>query len=56
MDEYKVSDALEEIMKVLRLGNKFIDVTEPWKLRAENPDELDGVLYEIIETIRICAV
>lgn len=56
MDEYKVSDALEEIMKVLRLGNKFIDVTEPWKLRTENPNELDGVLYEIIETIRICAV
>ena len=56
MDHYKVSDALEEIMKVLRLANKFIDVTEPWKLRNENPEELDGVLYEIIETIRICAI
>lgn len=56
MDAYKVSDALEEIMKVLRLANKFIDVTEPWKLRNENPEELDGVLYEIVETIRFCAI
>ncbi|MFA5719448.1 MAG: methionine--tRNA ligase [Acholeplasmataceae bacterium] len=56
MDGYKVGDALEEIMKVLRLANKYVDVTEPWKLRHENPAELDGVLYEIVETIRFCAV
>lgn len=58
MDAYKVSDAIEEIMKVLRLANKFIDVTEPWKLFKDesSQDELDGVLYELIETIRITAV
>ena len=45
-------------MKVLRLANKFIDVTEPWKLFKDETkqDELDGVLYELIETIRITAV
>lgn len=55
MDQYKVSDALEEIMKVLRQANKFIDVTEPWNLNKDSnkQDELDGVLYELIETIRI---
>ena len=55
MDQYKVSDALEEIMKVLRQANKFIDVTEPWNLKKDSnkQDELDGVLYELIETIRI---
>ena len=58
MDQYKVSDAIEEIMKVLRLANKFIDVTEPWKLFKDETAqaELDGVLYELIETIRITAV
>ncbi len=56
MNEYKVSDALEEIMKVLRLANKFIDLTEPWNLnKNENKEELHGVLYELIETIRITA-
>lgn len=58
MDEYRVADAIEEIMKVLRLANKFIDVTEPWKLFKDETAqaELNGVLYELIETIRICAV
>ena len=58
MNEYKVSDAIEEIMKVLRQANKFIDVTEPWKLFKDETAqaELDGVLYELIETIRITAV
>lgn len=56
MDEYKVGDALEEIIKALRQANKFIDVTEPWKLRNEDQEELDGVLYELVETIRFCAV
>lgn len=58
MDDYRVGDALEEIMKTLRNANKFIDLTEPWQLnKNENTkDELAGVLYEIIETIRIVAV
>jgi methionyl-tRNA synthetase len=58
MDEYRVADAIEEIMKVLRQANKFIDVTEPWKLFKDETAqaELDGVLYELLETIRITAV
>ena len=58
MNEYRVSDALEEVMKVTRLANKFIDVTEPWKLFKDETKqaELDGVLYELIETIRVVAV
>lgn len=56
MTEYKVSDALEEIMKLLRSANKFIDLTEPWNLnKNEAKKELNGVLYELIETIRIAA-
>ncbi len=57
MDDYRVSDALEEVMKLLRNANKFIDLTEPWNLfkNEQAQDELDGVLYELIETIRISA-
>ncbi len=57
MNEYRVGDALEEIMKTLRNANKFIDLTEPWNLNKEESksDELNGVLYELIETIRIAA-
>ncbi|HHT39160.1 MAG: methionine--tRNA ligase [Acholeplasmataceae bacterium] len=56
MNTYHVGDALEEIMKVTRAANKFIDLSEPWNLmKANNKDELDGVLYQLIETIRIIA-
>lgn len=57
MDDYRVADALEEVMKVLRHANKFIDLTEPWNLRKDEDkqDELTGVLYELVETIRITA-
>ncbi len=57
MNDYKVGDALEEVMKVLRSANKFIDLSMPWSLFKNNEkEELKGVLYELIETIRIIAV
>ncbi len=58
MAEYRVGDALEEVMKLLRSANKFIDLTEPWNLyrNEKTQKELDGVLYELIETIRFAAV
>ena len=58
MKEYRVGGALEEIMKTLRNANRFIDLTEPWNLNKDETkkDELSGVLYELVETIRISAV
>lgn len=57
MDQYRVSDALEEVIKLARNANKFIDLTEPWKLaKDENAQEkLDAVLYHLIATIRFIA-
>ncbi len=58
MDELKVSDALEEVVKLARHANKYIDVSEPWAL-FKNPDKqdvLDHVLYHLLETIRFIAV
>jgi methionyl-tRNA synthetase len=54
----KVSDALEEVVKLARLANKYIDVSEPWAL-FKNPDKqevLNHVLYQLLETIRFVAV
>ncbi|PKK98995.1 MAG: methionine--tRNA ligase [Tenericutes bacterium HGW-Tenericutes-2] len=58
MDELKVSDALEEVVKLARLANKYIDVSEPWALfkNPEKQDILDHVLYHLLETIRFVAV
>lgn len=58
MDQYKVSDAIEEVMKLLRASNKYIDETAPWVL-AKDPGKknvLKTVLYNLLEAIRISAV
>jgi len=58
MNEFKVSDALAEIFNLLRRSNKYIDETTPWVLAKseDDKDKLNACLYNLVETIRICAV
>ncbi len=58
MNEYKTSDALEEIMILARRSNKYIDETMPWALAKDDDKRvrLGGVLYNLIESIRFIAV
>lgn len=55
MDQFRVADALEEAMKLLRQANKFIDETAPWALAKDETkkDVLKNVLYNLLESIRI---
>lgn len=57
MDQVKVSDAMEEVIVVLRRANKYIDETAPWKLATEDNSikVLENVLYNLLESIRITA-
>lgn len=56
-DTFRIADACDEIMTVLRRLNKYIDETTPWVLAKDESkkDELGTVLYNLIEGIRICA-
>ena len=58
MDELRVGEALQEIIEVLRKCNKYIDDTMPWALAKEEDKKarLGTVLYNLLESIRICAV
>jgi len=58
MNELKVQDSLDEIIAVLRRSNKYIDETMPWALAKDEAkkDRLATVLYNLLESIRICAV
>ena len=58
MDELKVGEALQEIFDVLRKCNKYIDDTMPWSLAKDETkkERLGTVLYNLLESIRICAV
>ena len=53
MDKFAFSYALEEIWKLVRRTNKYIDETQPWILINEDKDRLDTVLYNLVESIRI---
>ena len=57
MDELKVGEALQEIFDVLRKCNKYIDDTMPWALAKDETkkERLGTVLYNLLESIRICA-
>lgn len=58
MDSLQISDALTEIFNVLRLSNKYIDETTPWILAKDDnlKDRLQTVIYNLLESIRVCAV
>lgn len=55
MDEFKVSEAIDEIFTVLRRANKYIDETAPWVLAKseENYPRLKTVLYNLTEVLTI---
>ena len=57
MDALAFQNALAEIFRVISRANKYIDENEPWKL-ARDPEKaprLARVMYNLLETIRICA-
>lgn len=58
VESLEIALALNEIFDLLHLGNKYIDLTEPWLLAKENEksDELKTVLYNLLELIRVSAV
>ena len=58
MDALKVADALEVIVDLARHANKYIDLTEPFKIFKENNESIliDEILYHLIETSRFIGI
>ncbi len=57
MDEAHVSNALEEIWKIISRANKYIDETMPWVLyKEEKKEELNSVMYHLVEILRKVAI
>ncbi len=58
MDKLAVSDAINSILEVLRASNKYIDETTPWILAKDedSKDKLETVLYNLLESIRVCSI
>ncbi len=58
MDGYRIADAINEIVSLLRRANKYIDETTPWVLAKDEMQKarLGTVLYNLLEVIRRVAV
>ena len=57
MEKYAFQNALAEVFKVISRANKYIDENAPWVLAKseEQKPRLARVLYNLLETVRICA-
>lgn len=57
MEKLNFSQALEEIWKLIRRTNKYVDETTPWILGREgDTDRLCTVLYNLCESLRIISI
>ena len=58
MDKFSFNMALEEIWKLIRRTNKYIDETSPWVLAKEEASKprLDTVMHHLAESIRVISV
>ena len=58
MDGFRIADATDAIVTLLRRANKYIDETEPWVLAKDEAKSarLGTVLYNLLETIRKSAI
>ncbi|MBQ9979916.1 MAG: methionine--tRNA ligase [Oscillospiraceae bacterium] len=59
MEHFAPHKALEEIFKVIQRANKYIDENAPWVLAKDmdaNGERLAHVLYNLLETTRICGI
>ena len=58
MEHFQFQNALEQIFKTIQRANKYIDENAPWTLAKDpaNRARLATVMYNLLETVRICAV
>jgi methionyl-tRNA synthetase len=58
LDRFDLTGALEEAWRIVRDLNRYVEEQEPWKLAkdAARAAELDRVLYDLIDGLRIVAV
>lgn len=58
MEEYEISNALQEIWAIVSRTNKYIDETMPWQLAKDEgqKEKLESSMYHLIENLRKIAI
>jgi len=57
MDQYQLSQALGNIWELISRANRYVEESKPWALfKEKNIEQLQRVLYNLVESIRIISV
>ena len=58
LDRFDLSGALEEVWRVVRALNRYVEEMAPWQLAkdAERAAELDRTLYDLVDGLRLVAI
>jgi len=55
-EKLKFNQACEEVLSLIRAGNKYIDESAPWSLfKKGQQQEVEEILYAVLESIRVSA-
>lgn len=49
VEKYRFREALQELMNLARLGNKYLADEEPWKLIKTNPERVKTILFVALQ-------
>lgn len=56
LEKYRFREALQELMNLARLGNKYLADEEPWKIIKENPERVQTQMYIALQIASALAV
>ncbi|MCD4782028.1 MAG: methionine--tRNA ligase [Candidatus Omnitrophica bacterium] len=56
IEKYRLHEAIEEILQVVRGVNKYMEQQAPWKVAKEDLARAGTILYTAGEVLRVCAV
>lgn len=57
IDDLNLNGAIDQIMKLVKEANRYVESQAPWKLAKDNQkDRLNTVLYTSAETLRIISI
>ncbi len=56
IEQYRFREALNEVMNLARLGNKYLTETEPWKVYKTDPERVKTILNVALQIVANMAI
>ena len=56
MDKMKINDAIDRVFQFVKNVNKYLEVTEPWKMVKVDQKKAGSILFTSAESLRIVAL